>query len=301
MAAYSWPSGAATCQAQRQTWQKPQPPLLSDGSLRRPGHLSQAQYPAWTVRWPRVDRTSDLPELPPFGSPARHDRGANEESEGYAETVHNPPAMDSAVVWAWAPTRRRIRGFLWGTIVLSAATAVATAVVVAPGQATWVVRAAIGLLGFGLAVLAIGVLLFACALVLAPYQQRNDLQQSLEATTKELRNWLPEGTEGDIQKLLAQHFQNVPLIRLEWEGLRMFLFRVGSDVTARPPLRITPATLDDQGQPKTFQLSLEPVGAYTIHSDGTILTLRDTIVKTLEEVLIPTVRSWPRSVWGHGN
>src|SRR5439155_19421820 len=46
VAAYSWQSGAATCQAQRHTWQKPQPPLLRSGAVRDPEQSVHAQCPA---------------------------------------------------------------------------------------------------------------------------------------------------------------------------------------------------------------------------------------------------------------
>jgi hypothetical protein len=85
---------------------------------------------------------------------------------------------------------------------------------------------------------------------------------------------------------------------LEREGLGKFLFLVGSDETARPPLRLTTATVDGQNQPLTFTMSLEPLSAYTIRSDGTVPTLRDVIKKRLEEVLIPIVRRWPKERFG---
>lgn len=102
----------------------------------------------------------------------------------------------------------------------------------------------------------------------------------------------------EIAKLVEQHFSDVPLTRLEQQGLREFLFYMGSDVTAQPRLVVAQATVDAQGQPLTFQMSLNPLGAYTIRSDGTVPTLRDTIKKRLEEDVIPIVRSWPREFWG---
>jgi hypothetical protein len=96
--------------------------------------------------------------------------------------------------------------------------------------------------------------------------------------------------EAEIRKLVERHFSDVPLTQLEREGLGKFLFLVGSDETARPPLRLTTATVDGQNQPLTFTMSLEPLSAYTIRSDGTVPTLRDVIKKRLEEVLIPIVR-----------
>ena len=73
VAAYSCPSGAATCQAQRQMLQKPQPPLLSAGSLRRPEHPSQAQLPAWMLRMAASRSNIRFNRAAPFGSPTRRD------------------------------------------------------------------------------------------------------------------------------------------------------------------------------------------------------------------------------------
>jgi hypothetical protein len=45
VAAYAWPSGFATCQAQRHARQNPQPPLLRAGSVSWPEHSAHAQRP----------------------------------------------------------------------------------------------------------------------------------------------------------------------------------------------------------------------------------------------------------------
>src|SRR5437867_2051268 len=120
----------------------------------------------------------------------------------------DPSPMESAFAWAWARTQKRLRGFWWGTVGIPALAAVLAATGVPPSQASLLVRAAIGLAGFVLALLTVAVLVFSRALMVAPYQQRNALRESLEAM-EELQTWLPEGVEGDIQRLLAQHFRNV--------------------------------------------------------------------------------------------
>ncbi len=119
--------------------------------------------------------------------------------------------------------------------------------------------------------------------VLARYGSQSFSQPSAEVVKK------------DIQRLVTPYFQDIPLRPLELEGLTALLVWAGMYPAAEFPLEIKEATENTRpGQPRRFELSLEPVNAYRMISDGTLDTLKRIRI-TLSKQLIPTVRSW--QIW----
>jgi hypothetical protein len=99
----------------------------------------------------------------------------------------------------------------------------------------------------------------------------------------------------DIERLITPYFQDIPLRPLELEGLTTLLFWAGLNPATEFPLEIKETMeASKAGQPHRFELSLEPLNAYRMISDGTVDTLKRIRV-TLTKQLIPMVRSW--QIW----
>ncbi|MEA2633864.1 MAG: hypothetical protein QOH92_631 [Chloroflexota bacterium] len=94
--------------------------------------------------------------------------------------------------------------------------------------------------------------------------------------------------KAQILKWITPYLQNIPLRKLEYEGLVEALYWAGLYLTAKFPLEIV-EDAGAKGHGASYRMSLNPVAAYTIVSDHENLSQ---IKRLLEDELIPTVRHW---------
>jgi hypothetical protein len=124
-----------------------------------------------------------------------------------------------------------------------------------------------------------GVAMSFASLVARAYRAR---QSALQGQASE------EGIKRDIRRTIEPYFQDIPLRKAEHQAMVELLFLAGVSPAAHIALDVRP-TNGDPGH--GWELSLDPLKAYKVISDGTQGTL-SLIKNTLEHELVPTVRSW---------